>query len=84
MRFIGELPVQYLRAFESIDVPPSAIRVSRHFILRASNSSAAERVVVVPEKKTKDKTKRKRKIVKFLGLHFKNGDAISAKELPVG
>jgi hypothetical protein len=55
--------------------------VSRHFILRASNSSVAERVVVDKEKKTKAPTERKRKIVKFLELHFKNEDAIDAKAL---
>ena len=58
----------------------SAINVSRHFILRASNSSAAERLVVDKKKKVKAPTSR---IVKLVGLHFKNGYAISDKALPV-
>ena len=43
---IGELPVQYLSAFESMDVPPAAINVFRHFRRRASNSSVKVRVKV--------------------------------------
>jgi hypothetical protein len=46
---IGELPVQYFIAFESI-VPPAAIRESRHFNRRASNSSLIVSVrTFVPE-----------------------------------
>jgi hypothetical protein len=58
----------------------SAINVSRRFILRASNSSAAERLMVDKKKKVKAPTRR---IVKLIGLHFKNGDAISTKVLPI-
>jgi len=43
---IGELPVQYLRAFESIDVA-AAISVSLHFNRNASNSSVKFSVKVV-------------------------------------
>jgi len=44
---IGELPVQYLNAFASMDVPPAAINVSLHFRRRASNSSVKVSVKVV-------------------------------------
>ncbi len=39
-------PVQYFNAFESIDVPPTAISESLHFNRNASNSSVRFRVKV--------------------------------------